>query len=188
MLNKNQNMKKHGHTWTLFLQNWKYYKWSYKFDNCTVCRTCKFKHKWNWLCIGCYDKQRKVYNPKRIINLKKQQLVNYFRGRINLFLNKTEKSKRWRKKFLTEEAKIQYKKEWYNKNLEKILIDREVKKRLRDNKPCLKMIINWKDIFMPFESLEKPVNINWSSWFSKEWYEWKENSRKFEILKKHYIK
>ena len=176
--------KEYWHTKTLFLQNWKYYKWSYKFDNCQNCWTCDFKHKWRWLCTSCFDKERKVNSKKRLFNLAKQNWKHYYRKRVELFLTKTEHKKK--KVNFTKEMQVEYKKEWYKKNSERISIIRRWEKRKKKWLPCLEYITSKKTIYLPFEGLEKPWAIfNWEH-FTKEYLEWKENYRQFNIIFNYY--
>ena len=44
-------------------------KWSWKYDECQRCGTKKkerkYIHKGNGLCLGCFDRNRRLVNPKR---------------------------------------------------------------------------------------------------------------------------
>lgn len=174
--------KKFWHTWTLFLQNGKYYKWSYKYNHCIECGKCDFKHKWKWLCTSCFDKKRKE-NPKRKFNLKKQNLKHYFKSRVLLFLEKTERKKK-QKTFNLEKYKKQWYKQWYKENQEALLLKAKAYRMKRKWIKCLEMIINWKTKYLPFtEIIEKPA----TTWLNfKKYDEWKEQQRQFDLLKKYY--
>ena len=68
-------------------------------------------------------------------------------------------------------------------NYERISLQRKVQRRLKKNLPCLKIMINWKERFLPFESLEKPKTST-----SSEYEEYKEKLKQFEILTAFYRK
>lgn len=174
-------MKNKWHTKTLFLQNWKYYKWSYKYDNCIQCKTCKFKHKGNWLCSSCYDKKRKIKDDKRKFQLKKQNWKHYYKRRVLLFLEKKEDLRFWKRESNFDQ-KV-YKAKWYQENYERIRLINKLRIRQRKWLNCLKMIIKWKDVYFPFEWIEKPSKVD-----SIEYEKYKENLKEFNILKKYYGK
>ena len=102
-------MKALWHTKTLFIQWWKY-KWSFKFDHCTVCGTCDFPHKGRWLCTRCMDKER-AKNPKRREALRKAgekwHTTNYVR------IPREQWKPMWPKP--TGFNQKEYQKEWYQK-------------------------------------------------------------------------
>ena len=86
--------------WTKFIQWWKI-KWSYKFDKCIICWTCKHKHKGRWLCTSCWDKER-IKNPKRkesVLKASKKHSNKYYyeNRKVLLLLNKTKnRMKSWK--------------------------------------------------------------------------------------------
>ncbi len=171
--------KNFWHTKTLFIDsNWKY-KWSYKNDFCINCKTCKFKHKWRWLCTSCFEKERKTKSNKRKFNLKKQNTKFYVKSRVLHYLNKKE-DLRFRKRRSNFNEK-EYKKKYYIDNLERLKLQSKTHRRLKKWLPCLKIIVNWKDKFLPFESLDKPSQYNNLN-YSEEYDEWKEKIRQFDLL------
>jgi hypothetical protein len=158
-------MKKYWHTKTLFLQNWKYYKWSYKYNHCIVCGTCNHKHKWKWLCTSCFDKQR--YNdPKRIITRKKISNNYYLKSKTDIIkkekiYNNIKKYQEKNKEILRLLRLVRYKKNrWYK---------------------IMEYNINWKIKYLPFETLEKPKTHN-----DKNYNKWQQDIKDFELLKKYY--
>lgn len=165
-------MKKYWHTGTLFIQWWKY-KWSYKYEHCIWCGQCDKKHKWNWYCINCFDKQRKKKNPKRIINLKFQWLRHYYKKRVLLFLEKKER----KKKIKTFDV-ISYRKQWYLKNKERVKLEKKwnQEKLLWNN--VLEIITKKKTIYIPFMQLQKD--------YCNSYEEYKENQRKYNLILEFY--
>ena len=172
--------KKYWHTKTLF-KKWNKFYWSYKYDFCIKCKTCNFKHKGNWLCDSCFDKERKIKNPKRVINLKKQNLVHYYKKRILLFLTKTAHKKKVKNK--TPEQIKEYQKQWHKDNSYRISLQKKVARRLKKNLPCLQIIINWKTRHLPFADITKPATTT-----SKDYLEWKEKRKMFNTLVKFWKK
>lgn len=159
-------MKKYWHTKTLFLQNWKYYKWSYKYNHCIVCGNCNHKHKWKWLCTSCFDKQR--YNdPKRIITRKKISNNYYLKSKTDIIkkeriYNNIKKYQEKNKEILRLLRLVRYKKNrWYK---------------------IMEYNINWKIKYLPFETLEKPKTHN-----DKNYNKWQQDIKDFELLKKYYF-
>lgn len=180
-------MKKYGHTGTLFIQhqNWKY-KWSYKYDHCRHCWTCNFKHKWRWLCTSCWDKERAKKKSRILVrrkasknryskHFKKNPIIKEIRWKIIKILNQERRKEMNRKRCL----------KWRSKNKEVINIKQRVKTRQKKWLYCMEYRINWKTIFLPFEDLWKPIN-NLYSKNHKQYEEWKQNMKDFEILKKYY--
>lgn len=175
-------MKKYWHTNTLFIE-WGKYKWSRKYDTCICCKSPKKPHKWNWLCIACFDKQRA---KKRKWALKRQNWKHYYKNRL-LYILTTEKDprkKRWQQP--TGFDKIKYRKEWYRKNREVMLLKWEVARRREKGLPCLKAYIQWKERYFPFEWIpDKPYaqNPNSVSW---EYYE--KVKKQYDLLYNWYNK
>lgn len=167
-------MKKFWHTWTLFIQAWKY-KWSYKHDYCIECWKCDFKHKWNWLCTSCWEKKRD--NTKRRKEVKRKAWLKRHQNNYQ---------PRERKKRESNFDKEKYKKEWYQKNHEAILLKAKADRMRKKWIQVLKMIINWKEKYFPWEwLLEKPITyIN----NFKKYEERKEQQRQFIILKNYYAR
>lgn len=169
-------MKEFWHTKTLFKQWWKY-KWSLKYNYCIECKTCDSIHKGRWLCTKCWDKERNK-NPKRKLQKYKSHIKHYdyarifntkwFRTRIDDILTNYARDK---KNQIT--ANLNRKEIWS--------IKKRIKRRLDKWLPCLKIIINWKIRYLPFEDLIKPKDINL-------YEEWKEKDKQFKILKKYYDK
>jgi len=161
-------MKICWHTKTLFIQWWKY-KWSYKFNHCIKCLTCENKHKWKWLCTKCFDKNRdKNFNRKKV--------------KLKAWLKYYQKHK-W-----TDKEKIRLRnvaKVYYQKHKEALKIIQRVRNRLKAWKKCLKIVINWKDRYLPFENIEKP---NCTTSNMNLYDEWREKIRQLDILNNYYIK
>ena len=174
-------MKNKWHTGTLFMQAWKY-KWSYKNDTCIECGSCKFKHKGKGLCVACYDKKRKIDEPKRKFNLAKQGWKHYYKTRVLMFLEKTSHKKKKRKK--SKEDIRKYKNEWYHKNKEALSLKARVYRRRKKWLPCLQMIVNNKTVYFPFSEISKPTQAFWSP----EWQEYAEKRRQYDILREYYQK
>ena len=173
--------KKYWHTWTLFLQNWKYYKWSYKFDYCIECKNCDSKHKWNWLCTSCWDKNRQN-NARRKITRKIAWIRFSYRRRV---LHRLITKQRIYKKLdpdILKENRNKTIQKWIDKNREVINLQNKVYRRKRKWLPCLKIIINWKDRFLPFESLEKPATVFQNPKYDK----WKKEQKEYDILINYY--
>ena len=171
--------KIYWHTKTLFIRWWKY-KWSNKYDHCINCWTCEKKHKWNGLCRKCWELERDK-NPYRVFMKKRMRRKNYYKTRLLKILDKKEKPRRWQIPFLTPETRKKQKLLWYKNNFERISLERKVKRRLKNNLPCLKMIINCNEVLFPFESLEKPKTFT-----SDKYDEYKEKLKQFEILTAFY--
>jgi len=169
-------MKNKGHTWTLFIQAWKY-KWSRKYEKCIKCGTCNKKHKSKWLCSSCYDKKRKE-NPKRVFNLKLQSFKFHFKNRALQYLTKT---KRKPKKKYSDLKK--YRKEYYEKNKEVLSLISKTYRRRKRNLPCLKMYIWDKTIYFPFEWIDKPANFS-----DSKYWEYKQRLKEFTLIKNFYEK
>lgn len=168
-------MKKYWHTWTLFIQAWKY-KWSYKHDYCVVCWKCDFKHKWNWLCTSCWDKKRD--NNERRKEIKRKAGLKYHEQNYKPVIERKKRVKSF-------DAK-KYRKEWYNKNIEALKLKAKAYRMMKKGIQCLKMIINWKEKYFPFEWLIEKPTTTWNKF--KEYDQWKEQQRQFIILKKYYEK
>jgi len=169
-------MKKYWHTGTLFLQNWKYYKWSYKFDFCIECKTCNFKHKGRWLCTSCRDKERDKNETR------KKQKYNISKK----WHKKNYEPVKERKKRKSNFNPVEYRKKYYNENKEVIKYLAKVYRMKKKWLQCIKIIINWKQRFLPFtELLEKPT----TTWLNFKIYEeWKEEQRIFDLIKLFYNK
>lgn len=162
--------KEYWHTKTLFIQAWKY-KWSYKFNYCIKCWTCNHKHKWNWLCTSCWDKERDKTNKRKEIKQKawkKWHKTNY--------IPVIERKKRVK----TFDAKT-YKKEWRIKNKEALLLKAKAYRMVKKGINCMQININWKYKYLPFETLEEPKTTT-----SKNYDNFKQNLKDFNILKKYY--
>ena len=108
----NEQMKQYWHTGTLFIRWWKY-KWANRYNYCTECKTCKFRHKGRGLCTSCWDKQR-ASTPNRIETRKKACLKHH---RANYrYIPREEWKPMWPKRRLTLEEKRKYQREWQRKN------------------------------------------------------------------------
>lgn len=174
--------KMYWHTKTLFLQNWKYYKWSYSFDHCIICGTCNFKHKWRWLCTSCWDKERKNKRNRKIS--RKIASAKYsFRRRVNHWLNKITKPKYWPVRILSEEDKKEYKKSWYEKNKEVMKLISKAYRMEKQWLNPLKIMVNWKTRLLPFTTLEKPKMTT-----DPKYEEWKKNQNDFLKIKSYYFR
>jgi len=172
--------KKYWHTWTLFKQtNWKY-KWSYKFDFCQQCKTCNFKHKGRWLCTSCWDKERSKKANRKVVRFK-AMWKHYYKTRILMYLEKKSHKPFWPKTHKTIEEKRLQKQEWYKNNSERISILRKAERRLKNWLPCLKLIINNKEVYLPFEDIDKPKNN------LQEYDKWKEKVRQLELVRNFYM-
>ena len=164
-------MKAYWHTKTLFLQNWKYYKWAYKYNHCIECWNCNHKHKWKWLCTSCRDKARHN-KPKRIITLKKA--------------NKTYLEKAKTDTNIKTRLRLNVKK-YQTKNAEVLRIIRLARYKKNRWYPVMMMIINWKTIYLPFQTLEKP-NLYQDNRNKVEYEKWQKNIKDFQLLKEFYWK
>lgn len=148
-------MKAHWHTGTLFIQGGKY-KWSYKHDHCTECGTCKFKHKWNWLCTSCFEKKR-ANKPKR-------KLVRHKATNTWIEKNRDQFNK----------YQLKWHNEYYQKNKEVINLLWAGLRHQKAGKPVL--IVQGKPI--PFMELIKPKSVT-----DPEYPKWKKNDELFLKLK-----
>ena len=178
-------MKRYWHTNTLFIEWWKY-KWSRKYDTCVCCKSPKKPHKWNWLCIACFDKQRA---KKRKWALKRQTWKCYYKNRLLHILTtiKDPRKKPWVKP--TGFNQKEYRKQWYQKNKEIMLLKWEVARRREKGLPCLKAFIKWKEMYFPFENIEKPDTLhsqNPKIW--EEYEKWRINIEKYDLLYNWYNK
>jgi hypothetical protein len=129
-------MRNLGHTKTLFITAWKY-KWSYKYEHCIICWTCDRLHKGKWKCTACFERLR----TKNKI-LKNNNQVAY---------QKKIKDNPEFKIYKTKKAK-----EYYQRNKQAICIINRGKRRKEKDLPCMVLILNWKQAYLPFESIEKP--------------------------------
>ena len=175
-------MKRYWHTNTLFIEWWKY-KWSRKYDTCICCKSPKKPHKWNWLCIACFDKQRA---KKRKWALKRQAWKCYYKNRLLYILTtaKDPRKKRWQKPTGFDYKK--YRKEWYRKNREVMLLKWEVARRREKGLPCLKAFIKWKEVYFPFEWIpDKPYANNPNS---VTWEDYEKVKRQYDLLYNWYNK
>lgn len=167
--------KEYGHTWNLFIQrqNWKF-KWAYKFEHCIKCWNCNHKHKWNWFCTACFDKERDK-DKKRIETKRKAWLkwhkLNYKPVEVKKVIEKTFD----REKYI---------KEWNLKNKEVLKLKWKAYRMRKKWLFCMQMIINWKTIYLPYsEMIEKPT----TTWLNfKKYDEWKEQQRQFDLIKNYY--
>lgn len=145
--------KEHWRTWTLFIQNWKYF-WAKKYDVCIKCWTCNFKHAWKWLCTSCYDRIRSN-KPERSKELKDYKRKRYLENR-NPVENDWRKNNWW--KILSDEErrlwKIKASTKRQKKHREIIDIKARTKRRLKSWKPCMSIRINWELIYLPFERID----------------------------------
>ena len=172
---------------TLFVQWWKI-KWSYKFQCCIKCNSCDFKHKWRGLCTRCWDKKRdktrKRIEQKKITkakwhkdNYKKSISIKdilFYRTNIFSILNTKEK-------LLADKRRVSSR--YYHKNKDVLNLINTVRRRIKRWKPCLKIIINWKDRYLPFESLDKPKTFT-----NKRYDEYILQKKQFKILTDYYNK
>ena len=163
-------MKAFWHTKTLFIQAGKY-KWSYKHDHCIECWQTKFKHKWRWLCTSCWDKKRDK-NPKR-------KEVKYKAWHKWHIINKPKKPREewkpmWTKKRLTSEQRKKYRKNWYRKWKEAIIILN--KWRIWSKRWLQLPMYKWYSI--PFDIWPRNDKI-------ESYEEYKERARKFLIVKNY---
>lgn len=143
--------------------------WSKKYKKCNKCWTIEIKHKWRWLCLKCYDKQR----------AKKQKRKEVLRNATRKYIEKNKLYEKYKK------SKIESVKKYYKKNKEALQIIRRVRYRFNKWLKCLEFNINWKIKYLPFESLEKP---NKTTNNLKKYDEWKKNMEDFKILKNYYLK
>ena len=160
--------KEYGHTWTLFIQWWKY-KWSQKYEHCIECWLVKFKHKGRWLCTSCWEKERDK-DPKR-------KAVKYKAWHKWHVANKPRKPREeWEpmgtKKRLTPEQKKEYQKAWYQKWKEPIIILN--KWRIWAKKWLILPLYKGRPI--PFEI--------WPRMDDETYEEYKERMRKFDLVVK----
>jgi len=168
-------MKSYWHTWTLFIQAWKY-KWSFKFDNCVKCWTCNSKHKWRWLCIKCWDKEREK-SPKRK-EIKRKARIKYHKKTYTPVIERKKRVK-------TFDVK-KYQKEWRLKNQEALKLKEKAYRMVKKGVQCLKMIINWQEKHFPFEWLIEKPTTTWNKF--TEYEKRKQQQKEFDILKKYYLK
>lgn len=164
-------MKAYWHTWTLFIQWWKY-KWACKYENCVSCGKVDKPHKWRWLCTRCWDKERDK-DPKR----KEIKYKAWHKWHIE---NKPKKPREeWKQMWPrpTWFNEKEYKHEWYMNNREVILLLRKWEVRKRKWLPTIQIL--WKHI--PYFDITKPKSL--------EWYdEWKKNQELFDKVKKFLTK
>ncbi|NDK08255.1 hypothetical protein EOM39_03315 [Candidatus Gracilibacteria bacterium] len=184
-------MKKYGTTGTLFKQG-KKYKWSYKYEHCVECGTCKFKHKGNGLCTSCWDKKRAIHNKNRQRTLRINKIRWYAKRMVRHYLIKTHRLKGGPKKILTEEQKKQYKKDWEKKNRYPKKLIKIVKERQKNGLYCMQIVINGTLRYLPFDNLYKPL-LSRGKYCDNETYEdqmikYKEKLYQLDILKIYYTK
>jgi len=171
-------MKKYWHTWTLFINWWKY-KWAYKYEHCIECWQSNSKHKGKWLCTKCWDKERGKTGKRKRQNMIKSRKF-YYKERILMFLVKTEFKKK--KRNWTNESMDIYKKEWYKQNKERISLEKKTKTRLKNWLPCLQMYIKWKLRYFAFAWIDKPkVKPEFDLNYQK-------TKKEYNILKSYYEK
>lgn len=159
-------MKQYGHTQTLFIQ-WGKYKWSYKYDHCVQCGTCKFKHKGRWLCTSCHDKERGKTEKRKEVQYKatmKWHNKNYVR------IPPEQHKKKWPKP--TGFDRKAYQKEWYQKRKEFLDILREWKRLEKE----------WK-ILPKYKNHPLPFDI-WPMWTQESYEDFKKRKEKFDKIKK----
>lgn len=169
-------MKNKWHTGTLFFEHWKY-RWSYKFDTCQKCKTVEFPHKWRWLCTSCWDKER-GNNKNRKYTKKKAGVKFHIKSKLLKILETPVKSRKKREK--TFDVKI-YKREYYERKKPALKLLAKIDRRLKNWKACLKIMINWKERFFPFDWIERP-----SCMTSPDFPKYEEQRREFEILREYY--
>ena len=160
-------MKKYWHTWTLFIQAWKY-KWSFKYEHCIKCGKCDSKHKGRWLCTKCRDKERDKNKHRK--SIKKQAWLKFY-NKVKDTIKEKERKKKQAKKY-------------YTKNQEYIKAMSRVYYRLSRGLPCLQILCdNWKYKKIPCDTLEKPNNYNNPN-YKVEYTKWKENITYMDAIKK----
>lgn len=167
--------KKFWHTKTLFLQNGKYYKWSYKYTHCRECGNCDHKHKGRWLCTSCFDKER-AKNMSR----KAQMKVIWRRWHEKHYTRVVEKKKIVR--HYTDESIRDYQRRWYKENHDAMLLLYKIKRRKLRWLLCMEIIIKWKTRFLPFESIVRPSK----RCTQKEYDEYKKSENQFKTLVDYY--
>ena len=167
-------MKAFWHTKTLFIQAWKY-KWSYKHDHCIKCLWVSFKHKGNWLCTSCWDKER-TDNPLRKASRYKASMkfhnANYVR------IPRDQWKKMWPKPTGFDE--VAYKKQWYQKNKLYLATLKKWKLWLEKWIPC----ISYRGYPLPLQDLDKPYTKMMSE--SDEEIainSWKERMKLFDMMR-----
>ena len=170
-------MKAFGHTKTLFIQWWKY-KWACHYDHCIKCLWVSFKHKWNWLCTSCRDKER-ANDPNRIITRRNASLKWHTTNKPRK--PREEWAKMWPKpKWLFD--KKAYQKEWYEKNKIYLATIKRWKEWQSKWIPC----ISYRWYPLPLQDLDKPKvqdnmldSIDWK----KTMNAWKERMKLFDIMR-----
>ena len=169
------NMKAFWHTKTLFIQGWKY-KWSYKYDHCIKCLWVQYKHKWNWLCTSCRDKER-ANDPKRIETRRKAWLK----------WHKTNKPKKPREEWAkmwpkpTGFDQKAYQKQWYEENKIYLATLKKWKQFVERWIPC----ISYRGYSLPLADLDKPGTIHEISNERRETImrEWRERMKLFDMMR-----
>ena len=169
-------MKVFWHTKTLFLQNGKYYKWSYKHTHCIECGNCNHKHKGNGLCTSCFDKNR-ANKPNRLISRKKA-CKKFYEENYEPVIERKKKPK-----IFTGDVERVYKRKWYDDNRPAMKLKAKIKRRKQKWLPCIVIMIKWKTKYLPFETLEKPA-VTTDKWFSQ----WQKNMKDYDILIAYYNK
>jgi len=170
------NMKAFGHTKTLFIQWWKY-KWACHYDHCIKCLWVSFKHKWNWLCTSCRDKER-ANDPNRIITRRNASLKWHTTNKPRK--PREEWAKMWPKPKWLFDKKV-YQKEWYEKNKVYLVTIKKWKYWQSKWIPC----ISYRGYPLPLQDLDKPWTIHDISDREREirMNAWKERIHLFDIMR-----
>lgn len=152
-------------------------KRSKKFDCCVVCGSTKRKHKWRWIWLCCWDKER-LKNPKRAINKKFVNIRYNFRFRVKFWLSKKDfkrKSIFWENK---EKREKESKRFWY--------LCKRWEKMKKSWENILQIIKNWKIIYLPILAweFEKPKLLTSKDYKNLDKEKVKEYEKKLKKYKK----
>ena len=141
--------------------------WSYKHEKCVKCGKTEHKHKGRWLCLSCFNKERRnIWNTPVLIKISRKR--EQIRKRIATILRNTK-----RKRILDKRI---YQKIW---RFEKVS-----KKMLKNWKNPLKIFLNWNLTYLPFEHLDKP-SLKGSKYLNSK-TEFKKNHKKYEVETRDY--
>jgi hypothetical protein len=136
-------------------------QWSRKYKQCIECNSIKSRHKWNWLCLLCYDKNRNK-NSKRIIQNKIRSYKYWYNVRIMQYLYKKRHKKSWPKQIRDEKIIPLLKKIWYYK---------------RKWKEMIQINIDWIYEYLPYNEM-----------VGRKHPDYRQQQKEFELLKKYYCK
>lgn len=121
-------------------------KWSRNYKYCIKCYTNTNKHKWNWLCTSCFDKNRYKNNEKRRIQNKIRWTKFHFNVRILQYLFKKKHKKTWPDIIRDKKINSLYAKIWY---------------WLKKWKNLIQININWNYNYLPFEEIYDKKNVKY---------------------------